>query len=433
MTLKRYIAIIGILAACALLSPQLLHSRQEYREVTASGAHQLTLAVDIPRRLGGEENSAAAGETAEVLRFDMTLAGPFTVAAPPAAATATGIRPGEFDFTPWRGAGVDLIVKSGYTLAGDSLTMEFRLYDVNQGKELLAKRYAGRRKDLRKIAHTFSDDTMESLTGERGPFTGKIALVSTRTGNKELFLMDYDGHNVQQLTRNGSINLNPDFSPAGREIIYTSYRRNNPDLYRRELSTGAEVAVSAHRGINVTGAWSPDGKWIALALSRDGNSEIYAVSRDGKQLKRLTNNAAIDVSPTWSPDGRRIAFVSDRLGKPQVFITNADGSDVRRLTTSGSYNVSPRWSPKGDRIVYCRQEGGFQIYAITPDGVDDTRLTTDGSNEHPRWSPDGRFITFSSTREGGEAIYVMRTDGSGQTRVSRGKGKDSHPSWSPRW
>lgn len=416
-----------------MLIPALLHSQEGYREVTASGAHKLTLTVDAPRRLGGSEASQVARETADALQFDMVLAGPFTVTAPPATAAATGIRPGEFDFAPWRGAGVDLLVKSGYTVAGNAMTMEFRLYNVTQGKEILAKRYSGRPGDVRRIAHTFSDDIMEALTGQRGPFTGKIAFVSTRSGAKAIFLMDYDGHNVQQLTKNRSINLNPDFSPNGKEIIFTSYRQGNPDLFRRELFTGAEARISSYRGINATGSWSPDGKSIALTLSKDGNSEIYTISRDGKNPRRLTNTSAIEVSPAWSPDGRKIAFVSDRLGKPQIFIMNADGSGVRRLTTSGSYNVSPRWSPKGDRIAYCRQEGGFQIYSINPDGSNDTRLTSEGSNEHPRWSPDGRFITFSSTRGGPEGIYVMRADGSGQTRVSQGKAKDSHPTWSQRW
>lgn len=414
-------------------TPAVIPAEDVYREVTASGAHSLTLAVDNPRNLGGADDAALARDMAEVLRFDMTLAGPFSVVAPPAGTAGGGIRPGEFDLTSWKNAGVDLLVKCGYSIAGDSITMEFRLYNATQGRELAAKRYTGKRSDLRRIVHTFSDDIMQTMTGERGPFTGKIAFVSTESGTKEIYLMDYDGHNVQRLTKNRSINLNPDFSPNGRELLYTSYRRGNPDLFRREIFTGTEAVVSSQRGINVTASWSPDGKQLALAMSRDGNSEIYVISRDGKETRRLTTHQAIDVSPTWSPDGRRIAFVSDRLGKPQVFVMNVDGSDVRRLTTSGAYNVSPRWSPKGDRIVYCRQEGGFQLYSIAPDGTDDTRLTSEGSNEHPRWSPDGRFLTFSSTRDGGEAIYVMRSDGSGQTRVYRRKGKASHPTWSPRW
>jgi TolB protein len=414
--------------------PLLAHGQESYLEVTAPGNRQLQLAVTAAKSLTGTQNPQIPKVIGDVLQFDMTLAGPFSVMAGAGGSDSGGIRPGEFDFTPWQAARADLLVKSGYTVAGESLTLEFRLYDVFKAKELVAKRYTGTIRDLRKIVHTFADEIMLATTGERGPFTGKIAFVSKQTGNKEIYLMDYDGFGVQRLTSNGSINLNPDFSPSGREIIYTSYKRGNPDLFRRELFSGAEALISARRGINITGAFSPDGKKIALAMSMEGSSKIYLLDKDGKQLARLTSNTAIDVSPAWSPDGSRIAFVSDRLGKPQLFIMDADGGNVRRLTTSGAYSVSPRWSPKGDRILYCQMEGnGFQIHAINPDGSGDIPLTSEGSNEHPRWSPDGRFITFSSKRGGREAIYVMRADGSGQTIVSRGKGDDSHPSWSPRW
>jgi len=111
----------------------------------------------------------------------------------------------------------------------------------------------------------------------------------------------------------------------------------------------------------------------------------------------------------------------------------ADGGNPQRLTHAGSYNVTPAWSPKGDKIVYARSGGGFQIYSINPDGSGDTQLTTVGNNENPSWSPDGRFITFHSTRDGGDGIYVMRADGSGQIRVSTGKGSTSQPAWSPRY
>ena len=427
--MRKFLVVLMLLCV-----PSFLQAQQGYLEVTAPGNRQMQLAVAQPVSLFGGPSTDIAKGISEVFSFDLTLAGPFAVMPTPPAESRSGIRPGEFDFAPWQAAGANLLVKSGYTVSADSLTIEFRLYDVARGKELAAKRYSGKRADLRKIVHTFSDEIMLAVTGDRGPFTGKTAFVSTATGNKEIYLMDYDGYNVQRLTKNGSINLNPDFSPNGKEIIYTSYKRRNPDLYRRELFSGAEARISGRPGINVTGAWSPDGSKIALAMSKDGNSEIYTITKDGKQLARLTKNSAIEVSPAWSPDGSRIAFVSDRLGKPQVFIMNADGSNVSRLTTSGAYNVSPRWSPKGDRIAYCRQNGGgFQIYVINADGSGDNQLTTEGSNEHPRWSPDGRFITFSSTRGGKEAIYVMRSDGSGQTRVSRGKGADSHPAWSPRW
>lgn len=428
--MKKTLVILLIL----FLLPATINADQEYLEVTASADRKIALAVAPPVSQGGGENNEIARNASDALRFDMELTGRFTILDTTQSGGTSGVRPGEFDLAPWRAAGAEYLIKSAYLLNGESTILEFRLYDVTSGRQLLAKRYSGKNKDARKMAHSFSDEILLLQTKEKGPFTGKIAFVSRKSGNKEIYLMDYDGHNTQRITANGSINLNPDFSPNGREIIYTSYKKGNSNLYRRDLFSTAEARISAHPGINITGSWSPDGSRIALALSKDGNAEIYVISKDGRQLTRLTRTDAIETSPAWSPDGSKIAFLSDRLGKPQVFVMNANGSNPYRLTTSGDYNVSPSWSPKGDRILYCRQqEGGFQIHSITPDGNDDLQLTSAGSNEHPRWSPDGRFITFSSSRDGGQAIYVMRADGSGQTRVSRSGASDSHPVWSPRW
>lgn len=406
-------------------------ARESYLEVTASGNGQLSLAVATPFRLEGSENPEVVREVADVLAFDMTLSGLFQVATKDLE--RGGIRPGEFSYIPWKTDGAKLIVKSGYSVtAPDRLLLELRLYDVLQEKQLTAKRFSGSTGEVRRMAHAFSDEILRVMTGQAGPFTGQIAFVSKRTGAKEIYLMDYDGHNVKQLTRNNSINLNPDFFPNGREIMYTTYKNRNPDLYRKELYSGTEARISTQPGLNITAAAAPSGDRIALAMSKDGHSQIYLITSKGKQLARLTNSSALDVSPAWSPDGRQILFVSDRLGKPQIFVMDTDGSNVRRLTTNGSYNVEPRWSPKGNLIAYCRQMGGgFQIFLINPDGGDDTQITAEGSNEHPRWSPDGRFITFSSKRGGKEAIYLIRSDGTGETKVSQNGGSDTHPVWSP--
>lgn len=415
-----------------LLAPSISFARQKYLETAATGNNPPHLAITRAKCLGGEQDARIAREIDEVLDFDLNLAGSVRIIAGSPKGNAGGIRPGEFDFAPWRTIGASLLLKTGYVIADDNVMLEFRLYDVPGKKPVLATVYTGKRKFLRKMAHAFADETMRAVTGEKGPFTGKIVFVSARTGNKEIYVMDYDGYNERRVTRNGSINLNPSFSPDGKEIVYTSYRKGNPDLYRREIFTGAETRISSRTGLNVTGAWSPRGEKIALAMSKDGNCEIYLVNRNGKELARLTKDDAIDISPSWSPDGSHIAFVSDRDGSPQIYTMNANGSDVRRLTKNGSYNVGPSWSPDGDRILYSRREsGGFQIYAINTDGTGDTRLTTEGRNEYPHWSPDGRFITFTSDRDGKEAIYVMRADGTLQTKVSRGKGGDSQPVWSP--
>ena len=417
-----------------LLAPTILFARQKSPEVATHAKKQPSLAIPPAKCLGGKQDAYIAGEIEEVLKFDLNLAGSVKIITVSSKENAGGIRPGELDFAPWRSIGADFLLKTGYVIDGKTVLLEFRLYDAQGEKQAQSTVYTGKRKFLRKMAHAFADEIMQAVTGEEGPFSDQIVFVSARTGNKEVYIMDYDGYNERRITRNGSINLNPSFSPDGREIIYTSYKKGNPDLYRKNIFTGVETRISSRTGLNVTGAWSPHGGKIALAMSKDGDSQIYLINRNGKELARLTNDDAIDISPSWSPNGSQIAFVSDRDGAPQVFIMNADGSNVHKLTTSGSYNVGPSWSPKGDRILYCRRQSNgfdFQIHAINPDGTGDIQLTSEGRNEYPHWSADGRFVTFTSNRDGKEAIYIMRADGTSQLKVTRGRGGDSRSVWSP--
>ena len=425
-----FLLLLSILTLPAGLSAQ--SGIPEAVEVTAPGNRQLKLAIEQPRNLDSASGTVVAPEMGEVISFDMNMSGVLAAETRPQSSLSGGSL-AETAYPPWAAAGFDLLVRGEYSVKGDNLTVEYRLFDVVNRKMMTSRRYLGTTKDLRRFAHAFADEILLVVTGEKGAFTTHIAHVSSQTGNKEIVIMDWDGHNLVPLTRNGSINLNPDFSPDGREIIFSSYKRGNPDLYKRALYNTVEVPLSNRKGLNITGAWSPDGSKIALTLSKDGNSEIYTIAKDGSNPTRLTVNPAIEVSPVWSPDGSRIAFVSDRLGKPQIFVMNADGGNVRRLTASGTYNVNPRWSPKGDKIAYARmQGGGFHIFTINADGTGDTQLTATGSNENPAWSPDGRLLAFSSKRGGVGAIYVMRADGSGQTRVSQGKGSHSQPAWSVR-
>lgn len=422
---------IKILLFLFMFSPALLYAQPGYIEVNAPGNRQMKLAIDSPRSLDVPAAIESVRILSDVIAFDMNMAGVVIAESRSSQPAVNALLLADADFVPWQNAGFDLLVRGEFSLKDGRLAVEFALFDVVNRKLITAKRYLGGAKDLRRFGHSFADEILGTLTGNKGAFTTRIAYVSTQTGNKEIYVMDWDGNNPLPLTRNGSINLNPDFSPDGREIIFTSYKHSNPDLYRRSLSHTAEIPISNRKGLNMTGSWSPDGSKIALALSKDGDAEIYTLDKDGGHPSRLTVNPALDLYPAWSPDGTQIAFVSDRLGKPQLFIMNADGGDVRRLTISGAYNVNPRWSPKGDKIAYSRMtNGGFDIFTIAPDGTADTQLTSEGNNENPSWSADGRFICFSSKRSDGDGVYVMRADGTGQTKVSRNKGMYFQPVWS---
>ncbi len=403
-----------------------------FAEVLASGTRQVRLAMDTPANRENLPFPEINKEMRETFLFDMNMSGTVVAFARDSAASPGGLSAGMVDFSPLLAEGYDLLVKSEYSLKGENLVLEYRLFDVINKKLLLSRRYLGTIREIRYFTHSFANEIVGVIdrAGGKGCFTSKIVYITTSSGNKEIAIMDWDGHNFRQITRNGSINLNPVFSPDGKEILFTSYKNGNPDLFRRPLSSGVDLKISSRKGLNITGSWSPDGKKIVLSLSKDGNSEIYTIDKNGDNPVRLTVNPAIDVSPVFSPDGAFIAFVSDRLGKPQIFIMNVDGGNVRRLTTLGSYNVTPAWSPRGDRIAYASMQDGFQIHTISVDGSDDRQLTASGNNENPAWSPDGRLIAYSSRQGRGEAINVMRANGEGQTRVSQGNGRATQPSWS---
>jgi len=122
--------------------------------VTAPQSTQLQMAIPAPIPLEGGVRPDVAAEISDVLRFDMTLAGPFAVMPGEGVPGNGGIRPGEFDFKPWEGAGAKFLVKSGYSVNAGKVTVEFRLYDVLLGKQLTAKRLTGSMADLRRMAHT---------------------------------------------------------------------------------------------------------------------------------------------------------------------------------------------------------------------------------------------------------------------------------------
>src|SRR6266511_1503729 len=118
-----------------LMIPAMLFAQENYLEVTSqSKSRQLPLAIAQPRSLGGGENAEIAGEITNILKFDLNLAGPFSIITSSLNEGSGGIRPGEFDYTPWRSIGAAFLIKSGYTISGGTITLEFRMYDVLNGK-----------------------------------------------------------------------------------------------------------------------------------------------------------------------------------------------------------------------------------------------------------------------------------------------------------
>jgi len=232
---------IWLLVTLFVAMPAALSARSDYIEVNAPVNRQLKLAVETILSPDASSPPDTVINSAEVIANDMNMSGVVLAEIRLQQSSSGSELFADVYYTPWLNAGFDMLVRSELSLQGDRLVAEFRLFDVINRKMITAKRYLGVAKDLRRFSHSFADEILRALTGEKGVFTTKIAYVSTQTGNKEIYVMDWDGNNPLPLTKNGSINLNPDFSPDGREIIFTSYKRRNPDLYRRALSSPVEV------------------------------------------------------------------------------------------------------------------------------------------------------------------------------------------------
>ncbi len=316
---------------------------------------------------------------------------------------------------------------------GGQVVLEGQLTDPSSGKLIFARTYILEDPPERWTVHAFSDDIVLYLTGERGVAETRIAYVGDATGNKEIYLVDYDGARVEMKTNLQSISLSPRWSPDGNRLAFTTFAHGNPELAGLDLRNGRLWPISARPGMNSAPCWSPDGDHLLASLSFEGNSELYLLDATGRNPRRLTFSPSIETSPTWSPKGNQIAFTSDRSGEPQIFVMDADGTNVRRLTFVGKHSDSPDWSPKGDRILFVSLiDKVFDICSIRPDGSDLVRLTGgDGNHENPRWAPDGRHLTFAMRQNDSRRLFVMAADGSGIRQLTWSRGDQYNPAWSP--
>jgi TolB protein len=342
------------------------------------------------------------------------------------------------DYRSWSQVGAQWLIKTEYTLAskGKGQVFTFRLYDVVNKRFLLGKRYKASRELLRKTVHRFADEVVMQLTGKRGIAETQIAFLNQDKSDKEIYLIDFDGHNLRRLTNDHTVNLSPAWSPDANWIIYTSYAARNPDLIMIDTDGKKRQTLNRLPGLNAAPAWSPDMQKIALVLSRDQNSEIYVLNKDRK-LERLTRHFNIDTSPTWSPDGKKIAFTSDRsgTGAPQIYVMDSikgDKSNVTRISFGSKYNDNPSWSPDGDQIAYTSRVGKkFQI-SVYNFNTRRSQVVTEGTEscEQPSWSPDGRFLVYRMRENGDHNIFIKRL-GNTEVRQLTFSGHAHSPAWSP--
>jgi TolB protein len=194
-----------------------------------------------------------------------------------------------------------------------------------------------------------------SPDGQKIAFRRVVGVVPCGSGGcgpaeSDIFVMNADGSGQKNLTRKATLHLgSPTWSPDGQRMLFQRRAKGtNWEIFAINADGSGERNLTRNRSHDLDGDWSPDGRSIVFRTSRHGKWELYVMNADGSALRRLTHTPAVNESrPSWSADGTKIAFTRAAGGSYELFVMNADGSGQRRLTPNSAVVrwVAYAWSP----------------------------------------------------------------------------------------
>ncbi|MGC1363736.1 MAG: Tol-Pal system beta propeller repeat protein TolB [Silvibacterium sp.] len=438
---KLYFSLPVFFSLLSLIFVPALHAQDWVRTGTNLGVQRIRLAAAGFKPVNNDVQTLPLKSIFDqTLYNDLKNAGIFDMVSQSMAPNAMPGSPQEINLASWAAdpSNAAMVAFGNFGVSGGRVSVQGYLFDAKnpQTPQILGKQYSDQASDenTRQIAHRFADEIITRLGGGvDGICETHIYYVSTRSGNKEIWVMDYDGQNAHQVTHLGSITLSPRVSPDNSRLAFSSLGRNGWSIEMYSLTLNRMVRFASPGGTTLSPAWSSDGAKLAFSSSRTGDNEIYTTGPDGGGLQRITAFRGPDVSPVWNPKtNSQIAWVSGRTGLPQIYIMDADGSSVQRMT-DGGYATSPSWSPSGQFLAFAWNRkygpgapGGQDIYIMDIASKRWIQLTHEaGANDFPSWSPDNRHIVFQRDNQ----IWTMLSDGAEQQQLSHG-GSNSMPNWS---
>ena len=279
-----------------------------------------------------------------------------------------------------------------------------------------------------------------------GGGSGQIAFASERGGTTQVWVMNFEGGDLHQITDMPEGACQPDWSPDGMLLVFISPCRKNQGSYP---GAGLFFINPDSSGLtplpNVPGgdydpSWSPDGKKIAFtSLRNGGRPRIHVINLDDNSVQELSELYSRDLQPAWSPDGRQIVFVTRRKGPVQIWIMDHDGNNQDIFSRSAdSINSHPTWSLDGELILFNQTEPSGGIPGLVAASYTDGRYNEYRFNLGPipvreaRYSPDGLWLVFESWPGGrNHDIYIMTASGAGRSQLTDDEQSDFDPVWRP--
>ena len=344
----------------------------------------------------------------------------------------------DVDFDDWNILGIEALIVGRITQIGnDQYSIQFQLFDIFRGEQILGYRMSANQSSFKYVAHRIADMIFEKITGIKGVFSTQVAYV-TADGNSndrfyKLVISDSDGDNERIILESNDPIMSPAWSPDSRQLAYVSFEGNLSSIFIQTLRTGNRRKISDRIGINGSPAFSPDGRKLVLTLSNtDGNLDIHTLDLTTRKISRLTTNRSIDTEGTWSPDGSEIYFTSDRGGSPQIYKISSVGGTPSRITFEGNYNARPRLSPDGKKLAMVHlRNGKYQIGIIDIEKGSLLVLSTGSQDESPSFSPNSDTLIYATRQNGLGFLETVTADGLIRQRLASQLGNVREPVWSP--
>ena len=187
-------------------------------------------------------------------------------------------------------------------------------------------------------------ETIHNFLPAFSPDGTRLAFMTNRDGNMEIYSVNRDGSNLRRVTSHPGNDSTPTWSPAGNQIAFTSDRSGSPQIYIVDADGMGQPRRITNESWADRATWSPAPyNEIAYAGRNGPGFDIKIFSLEQGQIRTVTDSTGSNESPSWAPNGRHLAFASTRAGRTQIFTIARDGNDLRQVTKAGN-NVQPSWS-----------------------------------------------------------------------------------------